>query len=258
MKGSRELTVEQDASTLLLSLNRHERRNALTPALLAQLGVALAEAARDPGVRTVVLTGAGSAFCSGADIDSGGRSTATDEGSGMRPLLHKVALAMRGLDKPVIAAVNGPAVGAGLALAMMADLRVVASDARLVEGYIGIGVFPGAGDTYFLPRLVGTAQALRMMWTADTVTGEDAVRLGLAEECVPAGEVLATALALAARLAERPAKVVAQIKQATYDMQTMPLSAALDLAASYGDARTEGPQSTPKAARDQDDKERRR
>lgn len=236
-----DLVIEQDGGTLLLHLNRPARRNALTPSLLTELGDLLTGLPGDSAVRAVVLTGTGSAFSSGADLDAARHPTA---GPGMTTLLHRVAIAMRNLDRPVIAAVNGPAVGAGLALALMADLRIVATDAKLVEGYIDIGVFPGAGDTYLLPRLVGTGRALRMMWTAETVTGEEAVRIGLAEECVPADEVLGVARALAARLAGRPPGVLAQIKQATYQMQTLMLPAALTLAASYAAGATGRSKST--------------
>jgi enoyl-CoA hydratase/carnithine racemase len=220
-----ELRVEYRDAVVTLTLDRPTRRNALTRTLVAELEHALAIARDDEAVRAVVITGAGGAFSSGVDLDA---ATATTEpGPSFPEMLTSLTAAVHALEKPVLAAIEGPAYGAGLAIALAADLRVVAEDARLCEAYVRIGRFAGGGDTYWLPRVVGSGQALRMLWTGDVVTGADAHRIGLAEELVSPGNALAAALELAARIAQAPARVLGATKRAVYGMRDLPVEQAL-------------------------------
>src|ERR687886_2636512 len=116
-------------------------------------------------------------------------------------VVHRVPLALEALDKPVIAALNGVAVAAGLDMALMCDLRYAAAGARLSEGYVKVGLIPGDGGTYFLPRLVGTAKALELLWTGDFIDAQEALRLGIVNRVLPAAELLPAVYDLAERLA---------------------------------------------------------
>jgi 2-(1,2-epoxy-1,2-dihydrophenyl)acetyl-CoA isomerase len=232
LEADSPLLVHRHEAVSTLTLNRPARRNALTRQLLVDLGRELLGAREDAGVRALVLTGAGSAFCSGADLDDARRPTGPSEPT-LPSLLHGIARTMRALDKPVIAAMNGAAVGAGLALGLMTDIRIVAEDAQLSEGYIRIGLFAGAGDTYLLPRLIGTGHALRMLWTGEPISGMDAQQLGLAQQAVAREAVLTTAVDLAERIAASRRSVVGYTKQAVYEMQALSLDRALDLSAEY-------------------------
>ena len=146
---------------------------------------------------------------------------------GFPEILTAITATIRSIDVPVIAAIEGPAYGAGLALALAADLRVVADNARLCVAYIRIGRFAGGGDTYWLPQIVGAAQALRMLWTGDVVAGSDAVGIGLAEVCVPQGGAVATAQAMAAKIASAPRAVIGRTKRAVYDLPHLSQEQAL-------------------------------
>src|SRR5581483_5158011 len=142
---------------------------------------ALAGARTDGDVRVVVLTGAGDGFCSGVDLgryDPGSAEpTPLERKRTLTDRIHRVAYALEDLDKPVIAAVNGVAVGAGMDMALMCDIRLAARSARFSEGYIRVGLVPGDGGCYYLPRLVGTAKALELLLTGDFVDGEEAAAL---------------------------------------------------------------------------------
>jgi enoyl-CoA hydratase/carnithine racemase len=224
--ASGELAVRVEGSVAVITLNRPERRNALTRSLLAALADTIAAFGDDAGVSAIVLSGAGTAFCSGADLDDARASTV--DGRPIIPFTHGAVKAIRSVDKPVVAAVNGAAVGMGLALALAADIRVVADDAPLSEGYIKLPSFPGGGDVHLLPALVGTGRALEMMWTGEPLTGRDAVAAGLAQHAVPAADVHSTAVALAGRVGRAPGFIVGAIKRATYRLRGVELDEALE------------------------------
>jgi len=219
-----------------ITLNRPERMNAFTREMIDLWAEALEDARANDAVNAVVVTGAGRAFCSGGDV--GGMNERRSEIPGLdhkRWLeeIHRIPLTLETLDKPVIAAMNGVAVGAGLDMALMCDLRYAAAGTRFSEGYVKVGLIPGDGGTYFLPRLVGTARALELMWTGDFISAEEAERIGLVNRVVTPELLLETVHALAARLASGPSTALRMIKRAVYQGQRMDLRSHLDLISSH-------------------------
>ena len=230
-----EYSVDDGVGTI--RLNRPERKNAFTMGMIAEWGDIVRDVRHDPDVRVLVVTGAGDAFCSGVDLDSFG-----DPGTAATPLerrqmlterIHRVALGLEDLDKPVIASVNGAAVGAGMDMALMADIRIAARSARFAESYIRVGLVPGDGGCYFLPRLVGLAKALELLLTGDFVDAEEAERIGIVNRVVDDGDLVATTDALARKLAQSPPVAVRMIKRATYQSARSDLRTSLDLIASH-------------------------
>jgi enoyl-CoA hydratase/carnithine racemase len=218
----------------ILRLNRPARKNAFTFAMIDRWAEILRDAQRDPDLRAIVLTGAGGAFCSGVDLDELDPDLRPfDRKRQLTDQIHQVAMALERLDKPVIAAVEGVAVGAGLDMALMCDMRIVARSARLSEGYIKVGLVPGDGGCFFLPRLVGVAKALELLLTGDVVDGEEAVRIGMANHVVDDGEALDAALRLARRIAGMPPVAVGMIKRTTYQSLRSDLATSLDLISSH-------------------------
>ena len=203
------LKVTRTGALLTLTLNRPQVLNALTLELLEELGSALAEAA-DSAVRAVLLTGAGRGFCSGADLTA----TALDEDttSIVETYYNPVATALASLQKPVIAAVNGVAAGAGMSLALACDLRLLSSAAVFTLGFSRIGLVMDASMSYTLPRLVGPARTLELAYTGRKVAAEEALELGLGELILPAEGFTAKAAEFAQALAEGPTQSYARIK----------------------------------------------
>jgi enoyl-CoA hydratase/carnithine racemase len=207
--------------------------------MVGGLARALREAQDDPAVRALVVTGAGDAFCSGGDL---GRRAKEGEGTTPTPLQRKtrlqqgtqrVALAVEEFDKPLIAAVNGPAAGAGMDLALMCDLRFAARSARFSEAYVRVGLLPGNGGAYFLPRIVGTAAALELLWTGDFIDADAAHRIGLVSRVYEDGELLAETLAFAARLAGGPPIQQRLVKKLVYQSLRTDLRTSLELVSSH-------------------------
>jgi len=181
--------------------------NAITPEVLEALTVAFDSAAGDPAIRAIVITGAGRAFCSGQDLSAGAAAGGADVETMLREHYHPLITTMRSVDQPVIAAVNGVAAGAGVSLALAADLRLAAASATFVQAFVRIGLIPDAGSTYFLPRLVGPARAAELMLLGDTLDSATAERIGLVSRVVADDRLLDSALELAGRLASGPRSV---------------------------------------------------
>ena len=188
---------------VLVTLDQPERRNAMTEAMTAEWSRVMAALRSAPGVRVVVLTGAGSAFCSGGDISwIGAEPDASVDRLRDRMLtFYWTWLAVRDLEVPTVAAVNGPAVGAGLALALACDLRYAAEDARLAVPFTSLGMHPGMATTYLLREAVGPAVARELLLTGRSVTGAEGVALGLVNGAYPAAEVLDRTLDVAGSIA---------------------------------------------------------
>jgi 2-(1,2-epoxy-1,2-dihydrophenyl)acetyl-CoA isomerase len=225
-----------DDKVATITLNRPDRLNAFTAEMIDRWVEALEDARRNDAVNVVVVTGAGRAFCSGGDV--GGMSERRADIPGLDhkqwlEMIHRVPLTLDTLDKPVIAAMNGVAVGAGLDMALMCDIRYAAAGTRFSEGYVKVGLIPGDGGTYFLPRLIGTARALELLWTGDFISAEDAERIGLVNRVLPPELLLESAHELAARLASGPSTALRIIKRAVYQGQRMDLRTHLDLISSH-------------------------
>ncbi|MGF6889350.1 enoyl-CoA hydratase/carnithine racemase [Nocardia sp. GAS34] len=228
-----EYSVEDGIGTLVL--NRPHMKNAFTFEMIDQWAEVLRSARTDSRVRVVVITGTGDAFCSGVDLDEFEAKITEpyDLKSLLHDRIHRVAYALEDLDKPVIAAVNGTAVGAGMDMALMCDIRLVAASARLSEGYIRVGLVPGDGGCYYLPRLVGMAKALELLWTGDFIDAEEAARIGIADH-VYADEVFRAAWqGFARRIAAQPPINVQMIKRAAYQSARADVRTALDLISSH-------------------------
>jgi 2-(1,2-epoxy-1,2-dihydrophenyl)acetyl-CoA isomerase len=212
-----ELLSETADGILTLTLNRPEVLNALTLGMLQALTVALKKVAADKAVKAVVLTGAGRTFCAGADLgDLKQRRSARSFSLGdeLRSHFNPLISRMRSLEKPIIAAMNGGASGAGASLLLAADLKICAEKSTILNSFARVGLVPDAGMTYFLPRGVGYSKALEHLWLAKPVTAEQALACGLVNKVVPAEFVLAEAQALAAELAKLPPLSLALTKRA--------------------------------------------
>ncbi|MGI5144423.1 MULTISPECIES: enoyl-CoA hydratase/isomerase family protein [unclassified Streptomyces] len=229
-----QYTVADGIGTI--TLNRPKRKNAFTLDMVARWAEILRAARTDPDVQVVVLTGAGDAFCSGVDLDrryDTGRPTPLQRSQYLTEHVHRIPLALEDLDKPVIAAINGVAVGAGMDMALMCDMRIMARSARLSEGYIKAGTVPGDGGCYYLPRLVGTAKALELLLTGEFIDAEEAGRLGIVNHVVDDTELPAAVSTLARKIADGPPLAVRTIKRAVYQSMRLDLRASLDLIAAH-------------------------
>ncbi len=205
-----EVLTERDGAVLTITLNRPDVLNAFDASMHAALREALHEA-EDRELRAVVLTGAGRGFCVGQDLAEFGGTP--DIGDALRSRYHPNVLAVRALEKPVIAAVNGPAAGAGFSLACACDVRIAADAAVFVPAFINIGLVPDAGGAYFLQRLLGTARAFELMSSGRRLSASEALEWGLVSAVVPAAELAARAAALASTYADLPTRGVALTKQ---------------------------------------------
>ncbi|MEJ2186895.1 MAG: enoyl-CoA hydratase-related protein [Gemmatimonadota bacterium] len=211
---SSPLRADRVGRLALLTLDRPDRLNAVNLALYDALAAELAALASDGEVRAVVLTGAGRAFCVGADLKAHGSADPTAaERRRYVEAGQRANRALQRLPQPVVAAVNGHAIGAGLELALSADLMVVAEAAKLRLPEAALGTFVGGGVTYTLPERVGLARAKELVLLGDFFTGREAVAMGLANRAVPADRVLEEATALAERLAQRAPRSVTKAKR---------------------------------------------
>jgi enoyl-CoA hydratase/carnithine racemase len=230
-----ELLYEVKDRVATLTLNRPDKLNAFTGPMIERWAWALTEAQRDPDVNVVVVTGAGKAFCSGGDVARMGQGEPTplDHKNTLWEHIHRVPKALEQMDKPVIAMVNGVAVGAGMGMAVMCDLRIASDAARFSTGYVRVGLVPGDGDTYFLPRLVGSAKALELLWTADFIEAPEAERLGIVNRVVPADRLAEETFALARKIADGPQVPIRMIKRLVYQSLRLDLRTHLDLVSSH-------------------------
>ncbi len=205
------LEIRQDGAVRIIALNRPKVLNALSVALLSELREALSQAKEDDSVRCLVLTGAGRAFCAGADLSGAGLEG--DVQNMLDSYYHPVAQTIVSMPKPVLAAVNGPVAGAGLSLALACDMRLASAGAVFSTAFAGIGLVMDAGSSYFLPRLVGRGRAFELAYSARKVEAKEAVRLGLAEMLLPAEGFHEAVLAVAKRLAQGPTVAYGGIKE---------------------------------------------
>ena len=221
----------------LLTLNRPETRNALSgEAMFAAFENLFEKLNQDQSIRAAILTGAGSVFCSGGNVaemrDRAGMFAGSPEdiAQNYRQGIQRIPRAFQKLQVPIIAAINGPAIGAGNDLACMCDIRIASRTARFAESFVKVGIVPGDGGCWFLPRLVGFSRAAEMALTGETIDADEALRAGLVSKLVEPEQLLAEAMALALRIAANPPQVLRWTKQLLLQARTATLDEALDSA----------------------------
>lgn len=225
--------LDRDTHVATLTLNRPEKLNAFDRELVDAWAGALCELSTDRDVHVIVVTGAGRAFCAGGDLDTLGEELGPiGRKEFLRDHVHRVERALRAVEQPVIAMINGAAMGAGLDMALLCDLRVAAAEAKLGEAYINLGLVPGDGGSWLLPRLVGPARALELLWTGRVLSGEEAEEWGLVNRAVPREELEDETYALASRLASGPQLAQRLIKRAVYSAEQMTRAAHFDFVSS--------------------------
>ena len=230
-----DLEYSVDGAVATIVLNRPAKKNAFTLEMVDEWSHALERAGADDAVRVVVLTGAGNAFCSGVDLDAfkGEERGPLQEKQLLTDRVHRVARAMDRLSKPVIAAVNGVAVGAGMDMSLMCDIRIAGRSARFSEGYIRVGLVPGDGGCYYLPRIVGVANALQLLWTGEFVDADRALALGLVSQETEDDQLMEATYQLAQTIANRAPIAVETIKRSVYQGLEQSLDSALDAISSH-------------------------
>ena len=206
-----EVETTRDGAVLTITLNRPDVLNAFNAAMHRALGAALKDA-RDASVRAVVITGAGRGFCVGQDLTEF-REAPGDIGSRLRESYHPNIRAIRALEKPVIAAVNGAAAGAGMSFACACDMRIAADTASFVPAFINIGLVPDSGGTFFVTRILGVARAFEWLASGKKLTAAEAHAWGLVSEVVDADALPQRAAELAAQLASMPTRGIAMTKR---------------------------------------------
>ena len=215
------LRIESDAGVAWIRLNRPERMNAINATLRHELAEALKQVERDPGVRCVVLTGEGRAFCSGADVkEFGERVAAGTPDPAIAAEYIGIVTRLRSMPKPTIAALNGVAAGIGASFALACDIRYAAPEAAIVEAFVKIGLTVDGGSSWLLPRLIGGGRALEMLFTGEPMPAAEAERLGLVNRVVPADQLEAAVQGLAATIAAGPPRAIAAIKRSVSHAET--------------------------------------
>ena len=231
-----EVEVSREGSVTTLTLNRPDVLNAFTRSMHRELVDALKDA-RDPAVRAVVITGAGRGFCVGQDLKEF-QGAAGDVAGRLRGSYHPTVLAIRALEKPVIAAVNGPAAGAGLSIACGCDLRIAADSATFVPAFINIGLVPDCGGTYFVHRLLGYARAFEWLTSGRRLSADEAEAWGLVSEVVEDGALMARAAEVARMLAAMPTLGIGMTKRLLDSAAANTLEEQLELEAQLQAAAT--------------------
>ncbi|MBI2765677.1 MAG: enoyl-CoA hydratase/isomerase family protein [Chloroflexi bacterium] len=232
------ILYDLDGGVATITLNKPERLNAFDNQMLTEWAEAVRQADRDPDVRVVIITGAGRGFCSGMNVsdEAGGRgvlrteaTTATRRQS-LRNSVHPIPRALIQLEKPYIAAINGAAAGAGMDMASMADIRFASSNARMGMTYVRMGLIPGDGGCYTLPRLVGTQKALDLIWTGRLMNAQEALELGYVHAVYEPEELMPRVREYAAQIAKGPATAVQLAKKLVYRSANLPFDEHLDIA----------------------------
>jgi 2-(1,2-epoxy-1,2-dihydrophenyl)acetyl-CoA isomerase len=230
----------------LIQLNRPEKMNAIGALTRRQLGEAIKQAERDDAVRVVVLTGSGRAFCSGADVTEmaagAGMRTPEDVGNVLRNEYMPMLVRLRTMPKPVIAAMNGPAVGIGASYALACDIRIATPEAYLMEAFVNIGLAPDGGVSWLLPRLAGTGVAYEMFFTGKALSAADAHRLGVINRIVPAENLEAEVRELAGHLASQPRQAMAAAKRAVNHALESSFEDALEFESYLQEAQAASPE----------------
>ena len=242
MPEYQHIILEKDSSEHIarLTINRPNRRNALNDAATGEMGQAIDEVAADDDVRVLVITGAGQSFCAGADLAAlkGGSepgvlaSENTDDIRRGFQLGQRMILGLQRMEKPVIAMINGTAVGAGFDLACACDIRIASTKARFMVAYVRIGLFPGFGGTWLYPRTLGSmGKAAEMLFTGDVMEADEAYRLGFLNRLVDEDELESTTMEMARKIASGPPVAIRLSKLMLYKGLEFDLDTALKMAA---------------------------
>lgn len=249
----KDLLFEVKESVATITLNRPESANSFSEEMIREWIQALEEVRDNDDIRVVLVKGNGKSFCAGGDIKAMGAgegffiseddisSTALARKNSLWKKIQRIPLLLEEIDKPVIAQVHGYAMGAGLDMALMCDIRIVAESAKLSESYINVGIVPGDGGAYYLPRLVGVDQALDMLWTARMLTATEAKEKGLVTFVVADEELEGFVQEYIQKLCNAPQEAMRMIKRAVYQCQTMSLRSSLDYISSKMGLVTELP-----------------
>jgi 2-(1,2-epoxy-1,2-dihydrophenyl)acetyl-CoA isomerase len=229
--GSSVLLESRNGSIVTLSMNRPDRLNAIDSELSLALNEAFTRLASELSVHVVILTGAGRAFCAGGDLGVIGKGRERGETSELEPILRsgmQAVLNIRAMPQPVIAAVNGPAAGAGMNLALAADIRIATEDSVFGQNFAKVGLFPDYGGTYFLPQLVGPSFAAEIFYTGEMIDAKAAHRLGVVNHVYSAERFGAEVQALAQKIADGPQVAIRAVKQTLFSRDKEALVQALE------------------------------
>jgi enoyl-CoA hydratase/carnithine racemase len=233
-----KLTVDDGVATLLL--DSPSTRNALGgDEQYGAIEAAVAAIVRDKSVRVAIVTGAGPAFCAGGDIKKMADRTHDpsiephDDRYAYKEGIHRIPLSLFNLEVPTIAAINGPAIGAGLDLACMCDIRIASESAKFAESFVTLGIIPGDGGAFLLQRAVGYAKAAELTFTGEAIDAVEALRIGLVSRVVPPDELLPVATELARRIARNPGHALRMAKRLLREAQTARLETVLELSAAF-------------------------
>ena len=235
---SKSIIYEQDHRVVTITLNRPDTRNALSGDLIDGLIDALEKANRDKNVGCVILTGAGKSFSSGGNLQEIKNMTTKDNMSQSqledwyRFGIQKIPLTMNAIDVPIVAAVNGHAIGAGNDLCTMCDIRIAGEDAKFSESFLRIGIIPGDGGSWFLPKIIGLSRAAEMILTCDVLDAEKALNWGLVSQIVKNEELIIQAKKIANKIASQPPEATRRAKRLLRMSQNVSLDNALEMAAS--------------------------
>jgi enoyl-CoA hydratase/carnithine racemase len=233
------LIYEQAEHVVTLTMNQPDARNPLTGnTAVPEFVAAFERIAADPSVRVVIVTGNGPAFCAGGNMKDmkryqSGSVDPVKTRTEYRLGIQRLTLAVYGTEVPTIAAVNGPAVGAGCDLATMCDIRIASEKATFAESFIRVGIVPGDGGAWLLPRAVGASRAAEMAFTGDAIDAKEALACGLVSRVVPPGELLAEARKVAARIAANPGETLRMTKRLLREGQHLRLESLLEMSASF-------------------------
>ncbi|WP_454721305.1 crotonase/enoyl-CoA hydratase family protein [Delftia acidovorans] len=233
------LNIARDGAILTLTMNQPETRNALTGNTAVEEFVQVCdEIRRDASVKAVILTGAGPIFSSGGNVKDMQRffdDALTPDAirEEYRQGIQRIPRALTQLDVPVICAINGPAIGAGLDLTCMCDIRIASETATFAESFVRVGIVPGDGGAWLLPRAVGRAKAAEMAFTGEAIDAQEALACGLVSRVVPADQLLPTARALADKIAANPGAVMRMTKRLLREGEHSTLESLLELSAGY-------------------------
>jgi 2-(1,2-epoxy-1,2-dihydrophenyl)acetyl-CoA isomerase len=237
--GYETVLVEKKEQIARITLNRPEALNAINEKMGEELNAAFKEIERDEKTRCLVITGTGRAFCAGEDVSGLKERYATGSkpvlGDHLRKKYHPMILRLRGMEMPVIARLNGIAAGSGASIALACDIRIASEEAGLKQAFIGVGLVPDSGSSYFLTRLVGPGQAIELIMTGRTVPAKEALTLGLVHKVVPAADLDQAVDTIATQLATGPTKALGLSKRVVNRVTNLELPEALEYEAQHQD-----------------------